>query len=442
MENLYRNRYHLEPPRGLLNDPNGLSYYQGKYHVFHQWNRFGLDHSYKEWGLFTSRNLIDWEHQGSALLPDCENDISGVYSGSALVVGEELNVFFTGNNKLEGRRQSHQCQAISLDGQTFQKMQNAVKTPDLFTEHHRDPKVWFEKGGYHMVVGGQSHEGSGLVAYYQSEDCRSWHYQGIFFSAVELEQMAECPDYFELDDESVLLVCPQKRDLEKDEDISSYAGYYLGDLKGKKFKPRTSIQPLDEGFDFYAPQTFLDPKGRRLMWAWMSGMTAEQEKSCPTRDFGYLHCLTMPRELKMKNGKLFQSPLEEIFQQLMGRKRYVGHQLEISQVSLQSVIDIIWQEGPSDFEIDLFNKTVCLTYNGENLILSRKSWSKQGVESKTIQIKQLSALQIFIDSSTMEIFLNRGEKVLSLRYFLDNETHDTYFHSSQSMEITYSTIES
>lgn len=106
----------------MLNDPNGLTYFQGNYYVFHQWNRFDLNHSYKEWGLFTSNDLLRWKHQGSALLPDSEKDLSGVYSGSAIVIEDKLHLFYTGNSKINGSRRSLQCQAISEDGKTFQKL--------------------------------------------------------------------------------------------------------------------------------------------------------------------------------------------------------------------------------------------------------------------------------------------------------------------------------
>ena len=442
MENLYKNHFHLEPPRGLLNDPNGLSYFQGNYYVFHQWNRFDLNHNYKEWGLFISSDLLRWKHQGSALLPDSEKDLSGVYSGSALVVDDELCLFYTGNSKKDGKRRSLQCLATSNDGQTFQKMEEAVKTPSLYTEHHRDPKVWCDKDGYQMLVGGQTREGVGAIAYYQSSDCRDWEHKGLFFSSDALDQMAECPDYFELDGQSVLLVCPQKRDLLRDEDISSYSAYYIGSVKDKIFHPQTNIQSMDAGFDFYAPQTFLDPKGRRLMWAWMSRMSSQEEEQCPTREFGYLHCLTMPRELKMIEDKLYQLPLEEMLQKrkVLAHRKDKNHMFQ--EAEAPSVLDIAWTEVPSTFEISLFQQHVNLVYEGKDLILSRQSWMAQKIDTKTIRIEEIKTLQIFIDCSAMEIFINQGERVLSLRYFLHQENRTCQFHSSHQMELTYSKIES
>ena len=442
MENLYKNHYHLEPPRGLLNDPNGLTYFQGNYFVFHQWNRFDLNHNYKEWGLFTSKDLLRWKHQGSALLPDSDKDLSGVYSGSAIVIEDKMHLFYTGNSKIDGRRRSLQCQAISEDGKTFQKSNSFIMTPEEFTEHHRDPKIWSDQNGYHMIVGSQTKNGHGAIAYYQSIDCKEWNYRGIFYTSKDLEQMAECPDYFELDGESLLLVCPQKRNLESDTDISSYSAYYMGSIRDNEFYPKTEIQPMDDGFDFYAPQTFLDPKGRRLMWAWMSRMNSKEEADCPTREFDYLHCLTMPRELRVIDGKLYQLPLQEILQKRKKIESLETVHYESEELVDQSVIDMTWSKSPSSVELALFDQNVTLKYKHQELILSRKSWSDKQVHTKIIPLKELTALQIFIDSSAMDLFINKGEKVMSLRYFLQQENRSCDIRSSHQMEISYSKLES
>ncbi|AQP42520.1 beta-fructosidase FruA [Streptococcus gallolyticus] len=442
MKNLYKNHYHLEPPRGLLNDPNGLAYFQGNYYVFHQWNRFDLNHNYKEWGLFTSKDLLRWKHQGSALLPDSDKDLSGVYSGSAIVIEDKMHLFYTGNSKIDGSRRSLQCQAISEDGKTFLKSNSFIKTPKEFTEHHRDPKIWSDQNGYHMIVGSQTKNGYGAIAYYQSIDCKEWDYQGIFYTSKDLEQMAECPDYFELDGESLLLVCPQQRDLGSDTDISSYSAYYMGDIRDNEFYPTSEIQPMDDGFDFYAPQTFSDPKGRRLMWAWMNRMDSKEEAACPTKDFGYLHCLTMPRELRVIDGKLYQLPLQEILQSRKTIESLETVLYESEELATQSVIDMTWSKSPSSIELALFDQNVTLKYKHQKLILSRKSWSDKQVHTKTIPLKELTALQIFIDSSAMELFINKGEKVMSLRYFLQQENRSCDIRSSNQMNLSYSKLES
>ncbi|CBL50959.1 glycoside hydrolase family 32 protein [Lactobacillus crispatus] len=322
MKNIHKNILHLEPNRGLMNDPNGLVFFKNKYYVFHQWNRFALDHSYKEWGLFTSTDLLHWKSQGSAILPDSLQDKDGVYSGSAVVKDNQLHLFFTGNCKNNDQRSSYQRHAILHKEYSFIKQDTSISTPAECTEHFRDPYVSKTDNGWQMIIGGQTRDYRGAVAIYNSVDLNAWHYQGIFFTDDVLDQMCECPNLVHFDEEDLLMVCPQKRDIETDKNISSYAGYIVGEQKGYRFLPESKIQFLDEGFDFYAPQVFTDKNNRKIMLGWMSRMSEEQEKKCPTRKWGYIHCLTIPRKLKFIDGKLYQKPLKEYEKALDLKKEY------------------------------------------------------------------------------------------------------------------------
>lgn len=417
MKNIHKNNIHLEPPRGLLNDPNGLSYFRGKYHVFHQWNRFECNHSYKEWGLFTSENLIDWIHEGSAILPDSNKDRHGVYSGSAIVVHDKLRIFYTGNTKYGGIRKSYQCLASSDDGRTYLKF-NSIDTPKELTEHHRDPKVYFYDNVWNMIVGSQTRDGIGAIALYTSSNLQDWKYENLLYEDKELDQMCECPDILDFEQQQVLLVCPQKRDLEKDRDISSYSGYYIGRLRERYFIPQSELLLLDEGFDFYAPQTFKDPKGRYLMWAWMSRMTEAEELICPTRRFNYIHCLTMPREVTLEHGVLYQRPLEEILER---RKKVEFEYISSSEtIFTQSdetlLLEINFKDKINLFQLNLAEEVEIYYYDGI-LYLKRRSWVNNRWQEKKKKLYKLNSLQIFLDQSALEIFINDGEIVMSLRYF-------------------------
>lgn len=118
----YRLHYHIMPPVGLLNDPNGFVFYKGQYHMFYQWNPFQTEHGSKFWGHVISDDLVHWQDAGIALAPDQNYDKNGCYSGSAIVFQEKLYVFYTGNVKNErGNRETYQCLAISEDGIHFEK---------------------------------------------------------------------------------------------------------------------------------------------------------------------------------------------------------------------------------------------------------------------------------------------------------------------------------
>mgnify|MGYP000454601744 FL=1 len=101
-EGRFRLGHHLMPPVGWLNDPNGLCWYKGRYHVFFQYAPFDVEGGLKFWGHYTSEDLVDWKYEGTALYPDSPYDCHGVYSGSALAESEKLHLFFTGNVKIDG----------------------------------------------------------------------------------------------------------------------------------------------------------------------------------------------------------------------------------------------------------------------------------------------------------------------------------------------------
>lgn len=350
--------YHLEPPAGLLNDPNGLCWYRGKYRVFFQWNRLKKDHSYKEWGLFTSENLTKWQFEGSALIPGQDDDRDGVYSGSG------------------------------------------------------------------QVIGGQRRNLKGAIALCRSADGRRWEDQGTLAVSDQYE-MIECPDLFLLDGQWVLLYNPQKRNTETDKPEFRFSAYKLERFEepaGNFEDPDldTDFGELDAGFDFYAPQTLEAPDGRRILFAWMSGMDAEQE-AVFGKDEPNIHCLTMPRELFIRNGKLCQRPARELYG-LLGQKIKTEEEEEGVRGTPDGrafFLKLNFSEADHGFQAVFQNKEAALRYVPEEkkLIFSRRSWIRDAEEIREVGLDRLEEVEIWSDQSSMEIFVNGRETVLSARIF-------------------------
>lgn len=444
LRNPYKMTYHIEPDRGLMNDPNGLIWFKGKYYFFHQWNRFDMNHHYKEWGLFTSTNMIDWTNQGSAILPDRKLDRNGVYSGSSIEHNGEMYLFYTGNVKKNGERKSYQCISTSKNGRTFIKEESVIETPAEFTEHHRDPKVWRGENNWWMVVGAQTKERKGAIALYSSCDLLHWKYENILYDQ-QLDNMCECPDLFSINGETdILLCCPQVRP-EIDDDltgVSSYAAFISGkfDEKTKKFLPKGSLELLDYGFDFYAPQSFSDHKGRRILVGWMSRMSEIEEYLCPTKQYGYLHCLTLPRVVTLKNGKIQQLPIEEVKQLRKRKQKFTSSQGRFELESGRFELELSRKDCSSDFHLFLRDCSVEIHYYGKKNVLSvtRVNWVANKKETKVKQVQSLSQMSIFSDNSSIEIFVNDGECVFSLRYFTEEENLSVkYAGLQQEGELLY-----
>lgn len=447
-----KQQFHLEPDRGLLNDPNGLAYYKGKYYVFFQWNRFSKDHSYKEWGMFTSADMVRWTFEGSALLPDQTYDMCGIYSGSGLVINDRLYLFYTGNVKKDGRRESHQCMAVTENGKKFLKLGSIAETPPGFTSHFRDPKVFRAgAGGYCMVTGAQRENGKGALALFRSDDALSWTYAGTPALSEDYE-MIECPDLFRLDGRYVLLYCPQNRDNENDRDIASFSAAKLvefdeqsgmlndGDLDQDFFRP-------DYGFDFYAPQTFEDGKGRRILYAWMSRMDSEQERIFSEGD-PRIHCLTIPRELHLRNGKLVQLPvseLDELKRKPITVRRTGNRTADIHPSGRGYYTEFSNTEPEKELSVLINDGEAALTWlPGEHTIrFTRTSWVTGEQESRECPAGELRDAQIWCDCSSVEIFLNGGEIVFSSRIMPGSSVPGLMISGiSDSAEINACNIES
>lgn len=430
-----RQKYHLEPDRGLLNDPNGLAYFKGEYYVFFQWNRFAKDHGYKEWGLFKSSDLLNWTFEGSALLPDQLYDQDGVYSGSACVIEDKLCLFYTGNTKHDGRRKVYQCMAVSSDGKKYLKKGCVLETPADYTEHFRDPKVF--KGSsqkYFMVIGAQKSNGKGAIALASSYDGVHWSIKGNL-AETEKYEMIECPDLFQLDGKYVLIFNPQERDNAKDVCGTSFSAYKITEFDEEKGRVCDSnldqYRRFDQGFDFYAPQTFCDNKGRRIMLGWMSRMDEIQEKIFAAEEKN-IHCMTLPRELYIKNNRLYQRIPEE-FERLKGKsvsletlktkeKKVVFPQksafVKASGTDLQQGISIIFPEDGTK-----------IFYDGKEKVFTfvRNNWVNKSEEKKSFPIKMFYSLELWLDQSSIEIFLNEGEYVLSSRIYSRGEGQTIIF---------------
>lgn len=427
-------KYHLMPNTGWVNDPNGLCYFNGYYHVFYQYSPLDAKGGLKFWGHCKSKDFINWEDEGVALYPDKEFDKNGVYSGSAIVKDEEMYLFYTGNVKEEGEydyintgRQQNVIVVKTKDGTEFSEKQLVLTNddfPEEFTLHVRDPKVFKDGEFYYMVLGARGKDDLGYVVLYKSHNLINWEFHSIPAGAIKkLGYMWECPDFIKVDNKDALLISPQGLKPEGYLYNNVYqSGYMIGEFsEDKKTFNCGEFIELDRGFDFYAPQTFYDDKGRCILIGWMGLPDIEDYYSNPTVENGWQHTLTMPRELSIKNNKIIQKPLDEM--------------KELRQQHVQ-IKDIIFEEKlykqllKKNFELKIGVKKLQgnLNLNLENLCsLEYNSKTKVfkmclgksgfGRKERCVFINKISEIHIFGDSSSLEIFLNSGEESFTTRVY-------------------------
>lgn len=429
----YRLHYHLMPPVGLLNDPNGFIQWQGTYHLFYQWMPFKTGHGSKFWGHYSSKNLVNWHSEPIALAPTDWFDKNSCYSGSAVVDGEVMKLFYTGNVKDEqGNRETYQCVAESNDGIVFEKKGVVVTLPEGYTPHFRDPKVWRHGDSWYIIIGAQSKDLHGKAVLFRSENLAEWTHLGVIAGSQEnglgdFGYMWECPDLFSLNGKDILLVSPQGLESEGMLYQNKYqTGYFVGKLDYTTAEyTHGSFTELDRGFEFYAPQTTLDEQGRRLVFGWM-GVPEQGEDSHPTIAHKWIHAMTLPRELKLVDGKVYQLPVKEL-QELRGEE-VAYQQLEITSnqdVVLDGVngdsleLELSLKENTFDSFSISFRDYATFSYDVKNKVatLERRSFVNREMEMRQCSLRELKELQIFLDTSSVEIFINGGEEVFTARIF-------------------------
>lgn len=444
----FRQKFHIEPEKGLLNDPNGLIFYKGEYHFFYQHNPESCTHANKQWSHIKSKNLLNWETLPPALLPNDYFDKNGCYSGSAIEKDGKLYLLYTGNVKEGDIRTPYQVLAESEDGINFKKIALPLKTYEKgYTAHFRDPKIYEEDGKYYFVLGAQRENLTGTVVKYVSTDLINWEFQGEIIQGDEWGYMVECPDLIKLDKKYILLTSPQGIEPQGSLYNNRYqSGYVIGGetLKKEEFTFE-KFRELDRGFEFYAPQTFVDGKGRRILVAWM-GMPEEEEH--PTVHGGWIHCFTLPRELKLVGDRVYQLPLVE-FEKLRKSEKVLSdikvekefHHQDLKGATYE--MNLEFENLDESFSIylrsseDMREKTV-LSYNHcENSLTLNRDFSGEGYrgERKVFLERELNRIQIFMDNSSVEIFVNGGEEVLTARIYPGPESKNIKILCENSIAI-------
>ena len=422
--------YHLMPETGWLNDPNGLCQFKGTYHIYYQYTPFEPTGELKLWGHYATKDFIRYVNAEPVLYPDQDCDAHGVYSGSAWVENDIVHYFYTGNVKYFDRddydyimkgRGSNTIHCTSRDGYHFSSKEvlltNADYPPDM-SAHIRDPKLIMHEGSYYMALGARDGKGRGMVLVYQSQDLTGWSYHGRIAAREPFGYMWECPDLFALDGQLCLVCCPQGVAREG-VDYWNVHQCTIAPID-YDFRPgdfyidaAASMRMVDRGFDFYAPQTFLDEQGRRILIGWMGIPDADYTN--PTVEKGWQHALTIPRVLHMKEGRLVQAPVKEL-----EAMRGPAQEYDIEQLSGGIDAGLVFEgclrlEECGEMQLKL-RGNVALTWKDGLLTLDMGA-AGSGRDVRHVKLDSLRNVRIFSDTSSLELFINDGEEVFTTRAY-------------------------
>lgn len=458
--------FHFCSPIGWINDPNGFSCFDGEYHLFFQYHPYSTKWGPMHWGHAKTKDFIRWELLPAALAPDQGYDGQGCFSGSALEWEGRQYLMYTGVMETTGPdgepvTRQIQCMADG-DGTDYEKWDcNPVIRADRlpagsFPEDFRDPKIWKEEDGFYAVIGSRSEDTSGQIAMFHSEDLRNWKLVTVLDrSRNRYGKMWECPDFFPLGGQHVLITSPQFMEAKGLEFHNGNGTIYLVGT----YDPEThafcrtvqEARAIDYGLDFYAPQTLLAPDGRRVMIGWMKNW----DNDLTPEAFKWSGFMTIPRELFLKDGRLYQLPVRELENYhgkevktgpavadggsfvygrdpLAEEKDWKKGGLEIPGIRGRQ-FDLTVDVKPGDyerFEIDLAwdeeHRTILYYEPKTGVLTFDRTWAggqiHDAITSRSCYVDSREGeihLRIVMDKYAVEIFANGGEQAMSCLTYTD-----------------------
>jgi beta-fructofuranosidase len=432
----HRPTFHFLPPSNWMNDPNGLIQWNGTYHLFYQYNPNGAFWGTMHWGHASSGDLVNWTHLPIALAPTPNGpDADGCFSGVAVDVNGQPTLMYTG---VRGNDQLP-CIATSRDDDlsSWEKLPDnpVIASPpaELETTIFRDHSVWKENATWHQVIGSGVRGIGGTALVYRSEDFLSWSFVD---SLISLDRVAvgigkdatgwECPDFFGVDGRHVLIAAMWDH-------RPICVAWFVGDYENERFTP-TNEGVVDGGESFYAPQSFTDDTGRRVMFGWLRENRPVQAQI----DAGWSGAMSLPRILTvLADGSLGTTPAPEV-QQLRGRHMRLGPEaltsgsldldgiagdalemlVELSpEVTGSVVIDVLRSEDGSESTEIMFDADA-----GRLSVDTRRSTFPGNIEGGVYSIDDVRRgespvlLHVFVDHSVVEVFLN-DEKCITARAY-------------------------
>ncbi|MBE6123113.1 MAG: sucrose-6-phosphate hydrolase [Erysipelotrichaceae bacterium] len=442
----YRQTYHIQPVTGLSSDPNGFACYNGVWHLFYQWCPWGAVHGLKYWYHVSSPDLISWKNEGVGLAPDCIYDNKGTHSGSAIAEGDDLYFFYTGNHRDENWvRTPYTCAAVlGKDGKPVKLEKPLFGPRDDYSEHQRDPKVVWneEKKKYYIFIGAQTLDKRGTVLIYESEELlKGWKFSGQL-NVPGFEQfggMWECPCIQRISGKDVLIFSPQYTRLPGRGESTNHNVYLVGqmDYDTLTFTPDSDYRYLDYGFDFYAAQLAanVNDPDKAIIVSWI-GLP---DNHYPTEEEDWEGSMILPRELRLRDGKLIQTPISGI---------ETLREAEISpEGTLPDACEVQAVCPGGDFDLNLFTKedgtggfTIHYNEAEKKMTVNRKGMNKRFntnvFEELDVPLENgLKSLRIFIDRSSVELFINDGEETFTSHIYPEENEHHYTVSTGTEMHI-------
>ena len=448
----YRPQFHFTPIRNWMNDPNGLVYFKGEYHLFYQYNPFGNEWGNMSWGHAVSTDLVQWKHLPVALEPD---PLGMILSGTAVVDERNTTGFFKEKSggmvaiyTSAGETQQQSIAYSTDNGRTWTKYGGNPVLPNPGIVDFRDPKVFWHDKTQRWIMAVSAGD---KVLFYASPNLKNWTYLSEFgMKEGDHSGAWEVPDLFELpvDGDPSHTKWVLKVDINPGEKNQGSRGqYFIGQFDGTKFvndNPPDKVLWIDYGKDFYASLSWNHLPERRIWIAWMNNWQyANKTPTSPWRG-----AMTIPREVALKaipqeGVRLVQAPVLEL-QQLRTNAKQWSKPVTISPGSnLLSDFQDDTYEMIAEFEVgsatefgfkvrkgDLEETIVGYDTKSSQLFVNRTNSGNTQFSpffpgeyrTSLSPVRNRIKLHLFVDRSSIEVFGNEGERVITSLIFPSPES--------------------
>lgn len=439
--------FHIASNGGWINDPNGLCYYKGRWHVFYQLHPYSTKWGPMHWGHVSSADMLTWRREPIAFAPSLEEERDGVFSGSAVITDDSnLRFYYTGHRWKYGRDVlggDWQVQMLAEPDNdeltSITKRGMIIDCPlDEVDQHYRDPKVWKTDDKWYMTFGVSTKNHRGQMWLLESNDMDHWTYDCVLFEHPDPNVfMLECPDFFPIQDphgnEKWVIgfsAMGSKPSGYMNRNVNN-AGYMIGSwTPGESFIPETEFRLWDWGHNYYAPQSFNDGK-RQIVYGWMSPFV----EPIPMQDDGWCGNLTLPREITLgSDGDLHTTPVSE----LEGLRQDKTERNDFTLAPNETVrLADNAQATEIELSIDLESTTaervglkVHATVDGtytyiaydqqtQRIVIDRQAAyaGDRGYRAAPVSDEELAAgkldLRVYVDRGCVEVYSNNGRQAMS-----------------------------
>lgn len=419
-----RPKFHYTAKKNWINDPNGLMYFKGEYHLYYQHNSQNPYWGNMVWGHATSSDLFNWTEHSIFMKPSREEDADGCFSGSAFVWNDEIYYGYTGvkflektvnemGNPVPKRHEDMiptQLFAKSRDGFKLEKIYgNEIKTPsDINLNDFRDPKIFNKDGVFYMVIGARKEDAGGVVIY-KSHNLMDWTRVDECFNS-SIGFMLECPDYLIFENGEVILYSAMG--LIDDDGKETYVtGYSSVDFE--KTLSMSSFNHLDLSEKFYAPQTFDMKNDRKILMGWL-------RMENPVDEEKWTGMMSIPRDLRYCDGILYQQPVEELN----------DYRVFSEEISCQGRFGVTLLESVAvDVNVDSFAGSLKLLFGEDHFIHIACGDNTEvkvylGDRNKSYKLdEKLKNLRFIKDAHVVELFINDGRYAITELYDLCIDTY-------------------